>query len=77
MNSAERVIEVLNGRIPDRVPYAEMFIDEKVIDKISPGMSYEDFADYANMDIVTLIRKMDCGWTNGGLSRRMTATCCR
>ena len=55
MNSAERVIEVLNGRIPDRVPYAEMFIDEKVIDKIKPGMSYEDFVDYADIDIATCL----------------------
>jgi uroporphyrinogen decarboxylase len=55
MSSAKRVFDVLDGKIPDRVPYAEMFIDEKVINKIQLGMSYEDFADYADIDIVTCL----------------------
>ncbi|OGV50164.1 MAG: hypothetical protein A2017_18550 [Lentisphaerae bacterium GWF2_44_16] len=55
MNSYERVMAVLRGEIPDRVPYGEMFIDEKVINKIKPGMSYEDFIDYADIDIVTCL----------------------
>lgn len=55
MTSTERVLTTLRGKIPDRVPVAEMFIDLKVIDSICPGMSYEDFVDHADIDIVTCL----------------------
>ena len=55
MNSRERIFAALEGQIPDRVPMMEMFIDPKVIDSIYPGMSYEDFIDYADMDGVTCL----------------------
>lgn len=59
MNSRERVFAVLNGKIPDRIPVMEMFIDDKVIDAIRPGMSYEDFIDYADMDVITCLTMAD------------------
>lgn len=59
MNSRERVFAVLSGETPDRVPLMEMFIDAKVIDSISPGMCYEDFIDYADMDVVTCLTMAD------------------
>lgn len=59
MNSRERVFAVLEGNTPDRVPIMEMFIDAKVIDSISPGMVYEDFIDYADMDVVTCLTMAD------------------
>ena len=59
MNSRDRVFAVLNDQIPDRVPVMEMFIDAKVIDAICPGMSYEDFIDYADMDVVTCLTMAD------------------
>ena len=37
----------------------ELFIDQKVIDSICPGLSYEDFSDYADMDIVTCLTMAD------------------
>jgi uroporphyrinogen decarboxylase len=59
MTSVERVFAALEGRQVDRAPVAEMFIDDKVIDSICPGMSYHDFIDYADMDIVTCLTMAD------------------
>ena len=59
MNSRERIFNVLNNKIPDRVPVVEMIIDTKVIDSISSGMVYEDFIEYADMDIVTCLTMAD------------------
>jgi len=55
MTSRERVICALEGKIPDRVPVFEMYIDPQVIDSICPGMSSEDFAEYADLDAVTCL----------------------
>ena len=59
MNSRERIFAVLNDQIPDRVPVMEIFIDPEVIDSICPGMEYEDFVDYANMDVATCLTMAD------------------
>jgi hypothetical protein len=50
MNSYERVMTALSGGKPDEVPYGEMFIDPKVIDKIKPGIEYVDFEEYIPPD---------------------------
>jgi uroporphyrinogen decarboxylase len=55
MSSLERVMCSLNGEMPDRVPLMELFVDQKVIDSIYKGMSYEDFIDYVDMDVVTCL----------------------
>jgi uroporphyrinogen decarboxylase len=55
MNGRERVQAVLQGKLPDRVPLFELFIDSAVIQALRPGMSYEDFADYADLDVVTCL----------------------
>jgi uroporphyrinogen decarboxylase len=55
MNAYERVMAALSGRKSGQVPYAEMFIDPKVIDKIKPGMDYADFIDWADIDIATCL----------------------
>jgi uroporphyrinogen decarboxylase len=55
MNSRERVLAVLQGKLPDRVPLFELFIDPSVIQALQPGMSYEDFADHADLDVVTCL----------------------
>ena len=59
MNSRERVLAVLNNQTPDRVPVMEMFIDPKVMDSICSGISYEDFIDYTDMDVVTCLTMAD------------------
>ena len=59
MTSQQRMLAALQGNPVDRVPIMEMFIDHKVIHKICPGMSYEDFIDYADMDAVTCLTMAD------------------
>jgi hypothetical protein len=55
MNSRERVLRTLQGELPDRVPLFELFIDPSVIEALQPGMSYEDFVDWADLDVVTCL----------------------
>ena len=45
MNSVERIFAVLEGRIPDRVPVAELWVDEKAFQPLFPGKSYYDFIE--------------------------------
>lgn len=52
MNSYERVIKVLNGEIPDRVPTFELLIDPKVIKGIVGTDSYMDLCDELDIDVV-------------------------
>jgi uroporphyrinogen decarboxylase len=59
MTSLERVLHVLQGKLPDRVPLFELFIDPAVIDRIRAGMSYEDFIDFADMDVVTCLTMVE------------------
>jgi uroporphyrinogen decarboxylase len=59
MTSSERVRATLKGRIPDRVPLFELFIDPKVIESVCPGMSGEDFADFADLDVVTCLTMVE------------------
>lgn len=55
MTSRERVFAALEGRIPDRVPVMELAISQNVIDSIFPCITYEDFIDYVDMDVVTCL----------------------
>jgi uroporphyrinogen decarboxylase len=59
MTSSERVRVALAGGIADRVPLFELFIDQKVIESICPGMSYEDFVDFADLDVVTCLTMVE------------------
>lgn len=52
MNSYERVMAVLKGKLPDRVPIFELMIDSKVIQGILPGSNYADFVEAMDIDIV-------------------------
>ncbi|NLJ40234.1 MAG: hypothetical protein GX352_01270 [Clostridiales bacterium] len=52
MNSYERALATLEGRIPDRVPTFEIMIDPKVIKGLMGYDDYMDFCDYIDMDIV-------------------------
>src|SRR5665647_1277663 len=51
MNSRQRIMTLIKGGIPDRVPLWELIIDEKVIKKINPDWSYIDIAE-ETVDIV-------------------------
>ena len=52
MNSYERVVTVLNGGIPDRVPTFELMIDPKVIKGIIGTEDYMDLCDELDIDII-------------------------
>lgn len=45
MNSRERMFAVLDGKVPDRVPVAEICVDQKVFQSLYPGRSYYDFIE--------------------------------
>lgn len=55
MNSRERVMRTLDGELADRVPLFELFIDPEVIAALQPGMSYQEFVDWADLDVVTCL----------------------
>jgi uroporphyrinogen decarboxylase len=50
MNSRERVVAALERRQPDRVPFFECVIDERVIDALLPGADYFRFNDWIGLD---------------------------
>jgi len=50
MNSLERVIAALERRVPDRVPYFECVIDQKVMQALLPGCDYYQFNDWIGLD---------------------------
>lgn len=52
MTSLQRALSALERREPDRIPLFELLIDHRVTDKILPGSSYEDFAEYVGLDLV-------------------------
>jgi len=51
VNSRERVIAALERRQPDRVPYFECVIDQRVMDALLPGCDYYQFNDWIGLDI--------------------------
>lgn len=53
MNSRERVIAALEHRTPDRVPYFECVIDERVMQALLPGCDYFAFNEWFDVDNVS------------------------
>jgi uroporphyrinogen decarboxylase len=70
MTSRERVLATLGGKTPDRVPLFELFIDGTVIESIRPGSTYEEFAEWADLDVVTCLAMVesaeDMEWVDRG-----------
>ena len=52
MNSLERVVAAMERRVPDRVPYFECVIDERVQQALLPGCDYFQFNDWFGLDNV-------------------------
>lgn len=50
MNSAERVMAVLGGELPDRIPHFEWIIDKKVRHALCPGSDIEEFTVRMGLD---------------------------
>ncbi|NUN92324.1 MAG: hypothetical protein HUU04_00930 [Verrucomicrobiae bacterium] len=59
MNSRERVFATLNHQPADRVPIAEMWIDQKVVRAIVPGArDSNDLVEHLGLDMVTVATMM-------------------
>lgn len=54
MNGLERMRKALKRQQPDRVPHFEFLIHQKVRDALKPGLSYEDFIAYMDIDSIGL-----------------------
>ncbi len=52
LTNLERVMKAVHRQEPDVVPTFEIDIDERVIDALKPGASYEDFIEYMDIDAV-------------------------
>jgi len=52
LSGVERILKALRLEEPDTVPTFELVIDQKVRDGIKPGLSYEDFCEFAGLDAV-------------------------
>jgi uroporphyrinogen decarboxylase len=50
MNSLQRVIAALERRQPDRVPFFECVIDQRVMQALLPGCDYFQFNDWIGLD---------------------------
>ena len=54
MNSVERMTAVLDHKLPDRVPLAEMWIDPVVVGAIGGGGDGNDLVEQLGMDVVSV-----------------------
>lgn len=54
MNSRERIFSVFNHKIPDRVPMFNFWVDDKVLKKINPNLSWPDFCVEMDLDIIVV-----------------------
>jgi len=52
LTNLERMMKAIKRREPDRIPTFEIDVDERVINAIKPGLSYEDFCEYMDLDAV-------------------------
>jgi uroporphyrinogen decarboxylase len=52
MNSYERVVAALEHRQPDRVPYVESVIDDRLMQALLPGRDYFQFNEWLELDSV-------------------------
>jgi uroporphyrinogen decarboxylase len=66
MNSRERVLTSLEGKIPDKIPYFEIRIDNKIIHEYGgPQYTYFDFIEELDLDGVVVFPDYDkpgAGW---------------
>lgn len=56
MNSLERVIAALERRQPDRVPFFECVIDERIMQALLPDSDYFQFSDWIGLDNASMNR---------------------
>jgi len=56
MSHCERVFAALERKEPDRVPFCECVIDERIMQALLPGCDYYEFNDWIGLDIASLNR---------------------
>lgn len=54
MNARQRIVTVLEHRLPDRVPLGELWIDPVIVEAIRPGGDWNDLIEYLDLDMVTV-----------------------
>jgi len=54
MNSVNRMVTVLERKVPDRIPHFEFAFDSEIIDKIFPGANLLDFAEKIGWDAIAV-----------------------
>ena len=52
LTNLERMMKAINRQEPDTIPTFEIDIDERIMEAIKPGLSYEDFCEYMDLDAV-------------------------
>jgi uroporphyrinogen decarboxylase len=52
LSNLERVMKAIRLQEPDTVPTFELDIDERIIEALKPGATYEDFIDYMDLDAI-------------------------
>jgi len=52
LTNFERMLKAINLQEPDTIPTFELDIDQRVIDSIKAGLSYDDFCEYMDLDAV-------------------------
>lgn len=52
LTNVERILKAINRQEPDMIPTFELDIDQRIIDAIKPGLSYEDFCEYMDLDAI-------------------------
>jgi len=52
LTNVERLLKAINRQEPDTIPTFEIDIDQRIIDEIKPGLSYEDFCEYMELDAI-------------------------
>lgn len=60
LTNVERMLKTINRQEPDMIPTFEEVIEQRVIDAIKPGLSYDDFCEYMDLDAVCYYEQQ--GW---------------
>jgi len=55
-------LDLLNNKIPDRVPHFELLISGKVIDALHKDMDYLEFCVKEDIDLLFIKRKFHNTW---------------
>lgn len=62
--SRDRVLNLLKSKIPDKIPCLELLISKQVIEKINPGMDYNQFCIAENLDFLFVKRDFEVIWVD-------------